>query len=192
MHPACDFMRTSYAVMKPLLSVAAVLVCLFLGACASRPPLATVKRVDLKRYAGTWHEIARYPNYFQRHCAENVTAEYVAQTDGSIKVINSCLQKNGKKEQAIGRATVVPGSGNAKLKVSFFGPFTGDYWVIGLDEKNYSWAVVGHPSRKYLWILAREKQLPSKTYESILQLIRDRGYDTGKLMKTTNIPPCAH
>ncbi len=170
--------------MKPLFLSAVALGCLFLGACASREPLATVPKVDLKRYAGTWHEVARYPNYFQRHCARDVTAEYVAQPDGSIKVTNSCVQADGKTEKVVGRATVVPDSGNAKLKVSFFGPFTGDYWVIALDEKDYSWAVVGHPSRKYLWVLAREPKLPAATYTRILKLISEHGYDTSRLIRS--------
>lgn len=163
-----------------------MLISLWLAGCATNPPLATVPQVDLKRYAGTWHEIARYPNWFQRSCQSEVVADYVPQPDGSIRIINSCRRANGSKETAIGRATVVPNSGNAKLKVTFFAPFSGDYWIIGLDDKNYSWAVVGHPSRKYLWVLAREPKLNDATYEQILQLIRERGYDSAKLIRDKN------
>lgn len=161
-----------------------MLISLAFAGCASKDTQTTVAQVDLKRYAGTWHEIARYPNWFQRHCAKDVTAEYIPQKDGSIQVINRCLKADGTKEEAKGRATVVPNSGNAKLRVSFFGPFTGDYWIIGLDEENYSWAVVGHPSHKYLWVLSRETKLPAKTYEHILRVIRAAGYQPEKLVKT--------
>ncbi len=162
-----------------------MLINLLFAGCASRPPLATVPSVDLGRYAGRWYEIAKYPNFFQRNCAGSTTAEYSANPDGSIKVVNKSIGKNGKPMQVAGRATVVDGSQNARLKVSFAGPFSGAYWVIGLDEKNYSWAVVGHPSRQFLWILAREPKIPSATYQQILKLVADRGYDTSRL-ETTN------
>lgn len=161
-----------------------MLISLTFGACATKESQHTVSQVDLQRYSGQWHEIARYPNWFQRHCSRSVTAEYIPQKDGSIKVINKCLQADGSTEQAIGRATVVPNSGNAKLKVSFFGPFTGDYWIIGLDQENYQWAVVGHPSHKYLWILSREPKLSSRTYADILTIVRKEGYDSEKLVLT--------
>jgi len=162
-----------------------MLVSLLFAGCASRPPLATVPSVDLSRYVGKWYEIAKYPNFFQRGCAGNTTAEYSANPDGSIRVVNQCIGKNGKPMRVTGRATVVPGSQNAKLKVSFGGPFSGAYWIIGLDEKNYSWAVVGHPSRQFLWILAREKKLPAATCQQILKLVAERGYVTSRL-ETTN------
>ena len=158
-----------------------MLISLLFAGCASRPPLATVPSVDLSRYTGRWYEIAKYPNFFERNCAADTTAEYSANPDGSIKVVNKSIGKNGKPMQVTGRATVVPGSQNAKLKVSFAGPFSGAYWVIGLDEKNYSWAVVGHPSRQFLWILAREPKLPAATYQQILKLVAERGYDTSRL-----------
>jgi len=161
-----------------------MLIGLLLGGCASRPPLATVPSVDLNRYAGTWYEIAKYPNFFQRGCAGGTTAEYSANPDGSIRVVNKSTGKNGKPMQVAGRATVVPGSQNSKLKVSFGGPISGAYWVIGLDEKDYSWAVVGHPSRKFLWILAREPKIPAATYGKILKLVTERGYDPARLEST--------
>ena len=161
-----------------------MLISLLFAGCASRPPLATVPSVDLGRYAGRWYEIAKYPNFFQRGCAGNTTAEYSANPDGSIRVVNKSIGKNGKPVQVSGKAAVVPGSQNTKLKVSFGGPFSGAYWVIGLDEKNYSWAVVGHPSRQFLWILAREKKLPASTYQKILKLVAERGYDTSRIETT--------
>ena len=162
-----------------------MLISLVFSGCASRPPLATVPSVDLSRYSGKWYEIAKYPNFFQRGCAGNTTAEYSANPDGSIRVVNKSIGKNGKPMQVTGKAAVVPGSQNAKLKVSFGGPISGAYWVIALDEKNYSWAVVGHPSRQFLWILAREKMVPADTYRQILKLVAERGYDTSRLETTT-------
>jgi apolipoprotein D and lipocalin family protein len=171
---------------RTLLVLAALAVAGFATACATRSstPLRTTPFVDLKRYVGKWYEIASYPVWFQRRCAGGTTAEYSANPDGSIQVLNRCYDKNGKPIEALGRAKVVPGSGNAKLKVSFFGPFTGDYYVIGLDENNYSWALVGHPSRKYLWILSRTPQMDAATYDKIVALAVAQGYDPALLKKT--------
>ncbi len=159
------------------------LLVLLLAGCASRPPLQTVKAVDLPRYSGKWHEIARYPNWFQRNCTGQVTAEYVPREDGSITVVNACTREDGSLNQVKGRATVVPGSGNAKLKVSFGGPIAGDYWIIGRDRA-YQWALVGHPSRRYLWILARSPGLSEKLYAQIVQSAVDQGYDARRIVKT--------
>ena len=161
-----------------------MLVSLLFAGCATRPPLATVPSVDLGRYVGRWYEIAKYPNFFERGCVGQTTAEYSANLDSSIRVVNQSTGKNGKPMGVVGRATVVPGSQNAKLKVSFGGPFSGAYWIIGLDEKNYSWAVVGHPSRQFLWILAREPKLPAATYQQILKLVAERGYDISRIEGT--------
>ncbi len=159
-------------------------VAVFLGACASRPPLKTVERLDLERYTGRWYEIARYPNSFQRRCTGGVTADYTAQADGSIRVVNRCATADGKGLVAEGRATVVPGSGDAKLRVTFFWPFAGDYWVIGLDERNYQWALIGDPSRKFLWILARQPEIPELTYDKIVAEAVAKGYDATRLVRT--------
>lgn len=156
---------------------------LLLVGCASPPPPRTVHSVDLKRYLGEWHEIARYPNWFQRNCANHVTATYAPNADGSISVVNSCVSLKGKTETAKGRATVVPGSGNAKLKVSFAPPFKGDYWILAVD-KNYQWALVGHPSRNYLWILARDSKISPALYSKIVQLAVDQGYDASRIQLT--------
>ncbi len=170
--------------MKAILPSAAMLISLLFSGCASRPPLQTVPSVDLTRYAGKWYEIAKYPNWFQRNCAGGTTAEYTPNPDGSIRVVNRSRDKRGKPIAVDGRATVVPDSGNAKLKVSFGGPFSGAYWVIGLDEKNYTWALVGHPSRQFLWVLARQPELPAATYAGILDLAAHRGYDPKRIVRT--------
>jgi len=161
-----------------------MLISLALSGCASRPPLTTVASVDLARYSGRWYEIAKYPNFFQRGCLGRTTAGYAPNPDGSIRVTNRCEGKNGKVIEVVGRATVVPNSQNTKLKVGFGGPFSGAYWIIGLDEKNYEWAVVGHPSRQFLWILARKPKLDQATYKHILQLVAERGYDPQRLEET--------
>lgn len=158
------------------------MICFFAG-CATQPPLATVKQVDPKRYSGRWYEVARYPNWFQRDCAGEVTAEYTPLPSGAIRVVNTCQTSKGTPKSIVGQASVVPGSGNARLKVSFFGPFSGDYWIIGLDEKNYSWALVGHPSRKYLWILSRQPGMSDALYQKIVGLAAKNGYSAGRIIR---------
>ena len=157
---------------------------LFLTSCSTTPPPQTVAAVDLQRYSGTWFEIARIPNRFQRRCAHTVTATYEPNPDGSIRVINSCRDKNGEFEKIVGKATVVENSGNAKLKVTFGGLFTGDYWILALDP-NYQWALVGHPSRNFLWILSRQRHLPEKTIQAILARAAAQGYDVSRVARTT-------
>lgn len=156
-----------------------------LAGCTSttkRPP-ATVSSVDLKRYFGEWHEIARYPNWFQRKCSGAVTARYTPLPDGSIEVLNTCRKADGTTESAKGIAKVVPDTGNAKLRVKFAGPFTGDYWILALDP-NYRWSLVGHPSRKYLWILARDREIPRDLYNRIISLATSQGYDSARIVRT--------
>ena len=145
--------------------------------------LEVVQRVDLNRYAGKWFEIARYPNRFQKDCATDTTATYTLRKDGKIEVVNSCLRKDDKLKTARGTAKVVDSRTNAKLKVTFFWPFYGDYWIIDLDPE-YRYAVVGDPGRKYLWILSRAPHLDEREYQKILTRIRDAGYDPERLMKT--------
>lgn len=155
------------------------------------PPDApqTVEYVDLERYAGTWYEIARYPNRFQEGCVAT-TATYEPRDDGRIDVINRCREGalDGPERVAQGVARVVDDESNARLKVSFFWPFSGDYWVIGLDEV-YQWAVVGHPQREYLWILSREPRMDAATRAQVMALIEARGYDAGPLQETLQPPP---
>ena len=153
-----------------------------LGA-ASAPPLQTVQHVDLDRYTGRWYEIARYPNRFERKCDHAVTAEYSKRPDGKIRVVNACVTSTGKIEKSDGFAKIVDTSTNAKLKVTFFWPFYGNYWIIDLGEK-YEYAVVGEPSRQYLWILSRTPMMQDTLYEKILRQIAANGYEPQKLVKT--------
>lgn len=153
----------------------------------TRPPLRTVDSVDLSRYTGTWYEIARYPNRFQRDCQSDTTAEYTLRKDGKVQVVNSCRQKDGKIKTARGTAKIADKTTNAKLRVTFFWPFYGDYWVIGLDS-DYRYAIVGEPKRKYLWILSRTPEMDGTTYEKIVEQIRAASYDPEKLIKTRQSP----
>ncbi len=150
--------------------------------------LETVSRVDLGRYAGTWYEIARLPNWFQDQCAGNVTANYKKLDDGGIEVINRCLDKKGRIDEARGLARIVEPSSNAKLEVSFvslFGwrLFWGDYWILDLGN-DYEYVVVGTPSRKYAWILARHADLSPEVWAHASQVLIRAGYDPAELVKT--------
>jgi apolipoprotein D and lipocalin family protein len=152
---------------------------------ANYAPLETVDKVDIQRYLGKWYEIANLPNSFQKGCTCS-TAEYSLIDSETVRVINSCNKDsvNGEQDQVKGKAFVVENSGNAKLRVQFFWPFRGDYWIIELDKEKYSYAVVGTPSRKYLWILAREPKMDDATYNMLLEKCRQKGFDVSKVVKT--------
>ena len=166
------------------------LLCLSLSACAttterrSLPPLATVKHVDVDRYVGTWYEIASFPQRFQRGCTAT-TATYELRADGQIDVLNRCRKGSlaGPEDSAHGRARVVDASTNAKLEVSFFRPFWGDYWIVDLGP-DYEYAVVGHPSRDYLWILGRAPTMDPGLYDEIVERLALQGYETERLVRT--------
>ena len=148
-----------------------------------QPVPIPVASVDLNRYAGIWHEIARIPNRFQQQCARDTLARYTLRADGRIDVVNQCVRRDGSLDQARGIARVVDGDTRAKLKVSLVSllgwrPFWGDYWIVGLDP-NYRWAVVGAPNRKYGWILARSKTLDANSLETISAIIEHNGYQRG-------------
>jgi apolipoprotein D and lipocalin family protein len=172
----------------PLMTTALSLIVAFAialpGQTAETPPLEVVDSVDLDRYLGRWHEIASYPAWFQKNCTA-VTADYSRRDDGVIEVINSCRKGSldGKLKQSTGRAKVVDEGTNAKLKVSFFGPFWGPYWIIDLDP-DYQWAVVGAPSRKYLWILSRTPEMDDAVYDAIISRLPAKGYDPARLNRT--------
>jgi apolipoprotein D and lipocalin family protein len=146
--------------------------------------LTVVDFVDLNRYLGKWHEVASYPAWFQRGCTAS-TAEYALLPDGKIEVINRCRKDrtDGPLKESKGKAEVVDTKTNAKLRVWFFWPFKGNYWIIDLDE-NYQWAVVGEPKRKYLWILSRTPSMEEKLYQEIISGLPAKGYDPAKLKRT--------
>jgi apolipoprotein D and lipocalin family protein len=150
----------------------------------SQVPLNVVENVNLEKYLGKWYEIASYPAWFQKGCTAT-TAEYSLLPDGRIRVVNSCRKESldGPLKKSRGKAEVVDPATNAKLKVWFFWPFKGNYWVIDLDPQ-YRWAVVGEPKRKYLWILSRTPELDPAIYQGILSRLPQKGYDPEKLNKT--------
>jgi apolipoprotein D and lipocalin family protein len=155
----------------------------------SEAPVRTVASVDLDRYLGEWHELARLPNRFQRQCVGDVRARYSRRADGRIDVVNSCRTNQGRTE-ARGVARVVDPQTSAKLEVRFapaflsFLPFVwGDYWIIGLAD-DYSWAVVGSPDRKYLWILSRTREIDERTWSEATQIANTAGYDLQQLVRT--------
>ncbi len=148
------------------------------------------KAVDLNRYLGRWYELARYDMVFERGC-EGVTAEYSMRPDGLVRVLNTCRRgaPDGPVKTAEGRAKVVPGSNGAKLKVAFFGPFWADYWVLDRAD-DYSWAIVGEPSRKYLWILSRDATPGEAALAALVARTEALGYDTSRLIIVKQ-PPAA-
>ena len=139
--------------------------------------------MDLQRYLGRWYEIARYEQSFQKGC-EGVTADYALRQDGTISVVNRCRKPDGSASEARGRAKVVDKQTNAKLKVSFFGPFYGDYWVLDHAD-DYSWAIVGEPSGRYLWILSRQPTPGEAEVRRLIDRAEGLGYDTSMLLRTT-------
>jgi apolipoprotein D and lipocalin family protein len=159
------------------------------GAASAAPPLVTVPKVDVARYMGTWHEIARYPFGIQdRRCARETTANYAIIDAGRISVVNRCLQADGSVFVADGVAWVLDPVSNARLEVSFLPVWLrwlpigrGDYWVIDLAP-DYSWVVIGEPQRRYLWILSRTPQLPAATYQAIVGRLPALGYDPARLV----------
>lgn len=164
-----------------------LLVALVLGGCStlSRGPVGNAsvpqpaRAVDIARYQGLWYEIGRYENGFEKGC-EGVTAEYSALPDGKIKVVNTCREGavTGPAKASEGKAKVVENSQNAKLKVSFFGPFyVGNYWVLDRAD-DYSWAIVGEPSGRYLWILSRRANLSEAERAQLFTRAGELGYDT--------------
>jgi apolipoprotein D and lipocalin family protein len=157
-----------------------------LVACQStNPPLEVVDAIDLDRYVGRWYEIASFPQRFQRGCVAT-TANYTRLAEGRIRVENECRDRefDGDLRRVEGVAWVAdPNGSQAKLKVQFFWPFRADYWIIDLDPE-YRYAVVGHPSRGYLWILSRTQTMDPAVYETLLGRIEAQGYDLERLNRT--------
>lgn len=178
--------------MKRLLTILLVSTSsLLITGCLNQPvyrqsntPLQTVSSVDLNKYLGKWYEIYRLPNWFEDDDCVTVTAEYGLRDDGGISVLNTC-HKASKKEEARGIAKIVEGSSNSKLRVSFFRPFYGDYWILDLAS-DYSWVLIGEPAGKYFWILARDKKLSPELEESLLVKAEKLGYLRKDLVKPSN------
>lgn len=170
-------------------------ITLLLAACGGKPePLPVADSVDLQRYAGTWHEIARLPHWFQRGCY-NSTAHYSLNEDGTVKVVNRCQREDGDS-QAEGTARVVDESTNAKLKVRFDNWFSrlfptiaeGNYWIIHLSG-DYQVAMIGEPERKYFWMLARQPTLPDAQYQRLLDKAEGLGFPVHELKRNRDLVP---
>lgn len=176
--------------------LAAALTFLTVVACANAPPVnrvaeappVTAEKVDLARYGGLWHEAARFPNQFERDCVA-ATATYTKRDDGLIGVTNVCTKANGARETARGRAKVADTDTNAKLKVSFFGPFfVGNYWVLDVAP-DYSWALVGEGTGRYLWVLTREERVSDQVKNDLIERLKARGYRTEALYWNPGVTP---
>ena len=173
----------------PTRLLAAVAAFAGLAGCGTQPtaPLPTVASVDLARYTGAWYEVAMLPNAFQAQCVADTQAHYRAQGD-DIEVVNRCRKVDGSVAQAIGVAKVVAGSGNARLRVSFFKPFYGDYWVLALPG-DYRWVLVGAPSRQYGWVLSRTPQMAPADLDAALARAQALGFERAAFKLTPQTQP---
>lgn len=173
--------------MHNIILTAIILLSVGMLAAKGGNPVTTVKSVDLQRYLGTWYQQAYYPNSFQpKDCGLTVARYSWNAKKKRVIVENTCYEDAAGttvKKRATGKAKVVDPS-NAKLKVTFFWPFYGDYWIVKLEEKNYSYAVVSDPKRKYLWILARDKAMDRAVYQEITDWLQQNGWEPAKLVMT--------
>lgn len=176
-------MRYSFIIISATIFLMVLFISVKRGNAASGlPPLTTVPTVDLMRYMGVWYEIARIDHSFQKGCIKS-SATYTLLPDGEVEVINRCVnEKDGRLREAKGRAWSVDPKSNARLKVTFFWPFRGDYWIIDLG-KEYEYAVVGAPNRQYLWILARQPVLGDAIYKGILEKLTTQGFAVEQLIR---------
>jgi apolipoprotein D and lipocalin family protein len=159
------------------------------AAPAALPPVSTIASLDVPRYMGTWYEIAKFPNRFQAKCVANTRAQYLAQTDGSLQVLNSCITADGTID-ALGLAKQVGAATSPKLQVRFAPAWLswlpqvwGDYWVIDLDA-DYQLAAVSDAKREYLWVLSRTPQVNAKAYDALIQRLKAQHFDVQKLERT--------
>jgi apolipoprotein D and lipocalin family protein len=145
--------------------------------------LTTVPDVDIMKYSGKWYEIARFPNSFEKGLV-CCTAEYGLRDDGMISVINTGIKEDsGKVKSVKGKAWVPDKKEPGRLKVQFFWPFAGKYYIFHLDKENYQYALVGEPSRKYFWLLARKPMIEDSLYRNLLEIARKNDFAVEKVMK---------
>jgi apolipoprotein D and lipocalin family protein len=180
-------LRFSTARQRATSSLLAGVICMSSAVAAAAPPLSSVPSVDVARYMGTWHEIAKYPNWFQKKCASSTQANYSLMANGQVQVLNRCKTDKGEWSEALGAARQIGGPTSAQLKVRFapawlsFLPFVwGDYWIIDLDPQ-YQWVVVSEPKLDYLWILSRTPQMPAATYQQLLGKLATAGFDLNRI-----------
>jgi len=158
-------------------------------------PVQPISRLEAQRYVGRWYEIAKFPNWFQRKCVADTSADYSLMPEGELRVVNRCRLENGQMDQAIGVARQIGGDSSAKLEVRFapawlsFLPFVwGDYWIVDLDGA-YELAAVSEPKREYLWILSRSTVVNETRYAALLGRLTAMGLDVSKLEKTVHGQP---
>ncbi len=168
------------SILKSVLFSTAVLFTV--GCSTKHANLPTSNSVDLNSYKGTWYEVARFEHFFEKGC-KNVSATYNILKDDKIQVINRCTKIDTNKSSSVTGVAYATDDTNSKLKVSFFRPFYGDYWIIDVD-KDYKTALVGAPSREYLWILSRSKTIDEKTKQRLLLKASSFGFDTNKFVWT--------
>jgi apolipoprotein D and lipocalin family protein len=156
----------------------------------SHTAVVSIASLDVPRYMGTWYEIAKFPNKFQRKCARHTRAQYLAQGDGTVQVLNRCLTESGEEINALGLARQIGPNTSPKLKVRFAPAWLswlpqvwGDYWVIDLDD-DYQLAAVSEPSREYLWVLSRTPSVNANAYNALLKRLSAQGFDIGKLERS--------
>lgn len=157
------------------------LMILLITGCKSTKMLTTINKLDLGRYQGKWYEIARLPNSFEKNLT-SVTATYTIKPNGKIEVLNQGYKGGVKRKSITGTAWVPNETFPGRLKVRFFWPFSGDYYVIALDQ-DYQYALVGSPSRKFLWILARRPEISEETHDRYVQIAREHEFNVEELIK---------
>ncbi len=162
---------------------------LLLAGCAAHAPLGTAHGVDLVRYAGRWHEIARFPKFYEKGCVASV-AEYTPTSEGTLRVVNRCREGaiDGPERSVRGTATVVDPVDHARLKVSFGPGREGDYWILDVTD-DYHNALVGTPDRDSLWILGRSTRIEQTVLDRFTAVARERGFDVSRLVFTPQPPP---
>ncbi len=168
----------------------ALLVCSVTSHAQALPPVQTIASLDVPRYMGTWFELAKFPNVFQRKCVSNTRAVYTLNVDNTVQVLNRCRIQDGSAIEALGQAKQMGNATSPVLKVRFAPEWLGwlplvwgDYWVIDLDDQ-YQLAAVSDAKREYLWVLSRSPKIDQARYAALLQRLKQQGFDVDKLEVT--------
>ncbi|MGC4079834.1 MAG: lipocalin family protein [Rubrivivax sp.] len=178
--------------LAPLLLAAA---CATANAQSTDGALRTIEGLDVPRYLGTWYEVARFPNRFQRQCVADTSAHYTLREDGTLQVRNRCRLADGAMDEALGQARQIGGPQSPTLKVRFapewlsWLPFVwGDYWIVDLDA-DYSLVAITEPRRAYAWVLSRTPQVEPARYEALMQRLRAQGLDVALFERSAHTAP---
>ncbi len=182
--------KMSHSLRIILLLISLIVVGKVFAQAGQPSPVKTISSLDVPRYLGTWYEISKFPNWFQKKCQSNTKAVYSLRSDGNLQVVNSCKTVSGEVTEAVGAARQIGPRDSAKLEVRFapewlsFLPMVwGDYWIVDLDSQ-YELAAVSDPKREYLWVLSRTPQLDPKAYAALLQRLQEQQFDTHQLELT--------